>query len=54
MLFLIGFLFGAAGVWYVSSANVKNIKANSFVVKRQTLTETLSLSGKVDAEEFVF
>jgi membrane fusion protein, multidrug efflux system len=49
-LFLIGFLIGGGVMWYFSS-NAKKIEANSYTVKRQTLTETLSLSGEIDAEE---
>ena len=50
---MIGFLVGGAIVWFVSSTNSKRSEANKYTVKRETLTETLSLSGEIDAEEKV-
>ena len=38
-------------MWWRNTANAKEKKANSYVVKRQDLTETLSLSGEIDAKE---
>lgn len=40
-------------MWWFSADNAKKIAANSYTVKRQTLTEVLSLSGDIDAEEKV-
>jgi RND family efflux transporter MFP subunit len=51
--FLIGFLIGGVIVWFVSSSNTKKKEANMYTVKRDTLTELLSLSGEIDAEEKV-
>jgi RND family efflux transporter MFP subunit len=52
-LFLIGFLIGGVAVWLVSSASAKRNASSSYTVKRDTLTEVLSLSGEIDAEEKV-
>lgn len=50
-LFLIGFFIGGTGVWLIYSINTKKNQANLYTVKRQNLTEVLSLSGEIDAEE---
>ena len=38
-------------MWWSNSASAKERKANSYVVKREDLIETLSLSGEIDAKE---
>ncbi len=38
-------------MWFSSSAKAKSNEANKFTVKRETLTEVVSLSGEIDAEE---
>lgn len=50
-LFLLGFLIGGAGVWLIFSANAKKNKAGLYTVKRQNLTEVLSLAGEIEAQE---
>lgn len=52
-LFLIGFLIGGGVVWKVAAANAKKNEANTYTVKKEALTEVLSLSGEIDAEEKV-
>ena len=38
-------------MWWSNSASAKERKNNSYVVKRENLIETLSLSGEIDAKE---
>lgn len=53
LLFLIGFVVGGAIVFFTTSANAKKAESNKYTVKRDDLTEVISLSGQVDAKEKV-
>ena len=47
-IFLLGFLAG--GGWMLwKGSKAKELKAITYTVKRQDLTETLTLSGEIDA-----
>lgn len=47
---LLGFLAGGGLMWWKNGQD-KELKASTYTVKKQNITETLSLSGEVDAKE---
>lgn len=49
--FVLGLLIGGGWVWWNNQSKQNTLKANSYTVKRQDLTETLSISGQIDATE---
>jgi len=49
-IFLLGLLAGGGFVWW-RSAKANELKDTTYTVKKQDLTETLSLSGEIDALE---
>src|SRR3989339_1927198 len=50
-LLILGFLVGGGVMWWRENALARERDANTYTVKRQDLTETLSLSGEIDAKE---
>jgi len=50
-IFVIGFLVGGGWMWWSNAAEAKEREMNTYTVKRQSLAETLSLSGSIDAKE---
>jgi len=47
---LLGLLVGGGFMWWRNN-QVKELKTNTYTVKKQDITETLSLSGEIDAKE---
>lgn len=52
-VFIVLVLIGAGFIYNKTNADAKKIKESQYTIKRQNLRETLSLSGKIDADEHI-